>query len=29
MSIGKGYADNPEELDACIFKVRVFKEDLE
>lgn len=29
MSIGTEYANNPEELDACIFRVRVFKEDLE
>jgi len=29
VSIGTEYADNLEELDACIFRVRVFKEDLE
>jgi len=23
------YANNPEELDACIFRVKVLKEDLE
>jgi hypothetical protein len=27
--IGTEYANNPEELDACIFRVKVFKEDLE
>lgn len=29
MLIGTEYADNPEELGACIFGVRVFKENLE
>jgi hypothetical protein len=29
VSIGTEYADDPEELDACIFRVKVFKEDLE
>jgi hypothetical protein len=29
VSIGTEYAGNPEELDACIFRAKVFKEDLE
>ena len=29
MLIGTEYVDNPEELAACIFRVKVFKEDLE